>query len=154
MGKPRVMFDSSVMIAAATSSESSHEVANDFLARLHSTSSNGTISVAVPAIFFLELFSVLGRQDPKRYDGQLVAFLSPTRPLAVEEVPVSTQEALTLITNHRESVGPKAFTKRGADLLWIAAAAKVQATLVSLDDGMLNYNGKLCTVVRPEAWTV
>jgi hypothetical protein len=43
MSKPRVMFDSSVMIAAATSGESNHQVANDSL--------RGSISLQAPEPF-------------------------------------------------------------------------------------------------------
>jgi predicted nucleic acid-binding protein len=145
----RLVLDSSVVIAAVQTGEPEHGSALGFVNRLRSTLPAGTTQVFAPPELWLEVHVVeqrlaLSRRGGPAPGGALrgldIALIAPE---GVEEITTF----LDLLTKRMRGRRPFA---NATDLVYLWAAARLDATVVTLDRGMLGYHGVVCDVTRPE----
>jgi len=145
----RLVLDSSVLIAAVSPAEPGYENARAFVGRLRSTLASGTASAFAPPELWLEVHVVEQRLARSRRGA-----LTPgdaMRGLTVELVaPAGVEEiAAFLDVLTRRMRGRRPFAN-ATDLVYLWAAHRVDATVVTLDQGMLDYHGVVCDVTRPQ----
>jgi predicted nucleic acid-binding protein len=145
----RLVLDSSVVIAAVQPTEPDHQSALDFVNRLRSAPVGDGASVFAPPELWLETHVVEQRLALSRRGGPAPG--SALRGLAIELVaPEGLDEITTfldLLTKRMRGRRPFA---NATDLVYLWAASRLEATVVTLDRGMLGYHGVVCDVTRPE----
>ncbi len=145
----RLVLDSSVLIAAVQPAEVDHQDALDFVDRLRAAQLVDAGSVFAPPELWLEVHVVEQRLALSRRGGP--ARRSALHGLTIELVtPESIEELvafLDLLTKRMRGRRPFA---NATDLVYLWAASRVDATVVTLDRGLLGYHGVVCDVTRPQ----
>ncbi|WP_437305151.1 PIN domain-containing protein [Sorangium sp. So ce388] len=163
----RIVLDSSVAIASMKPAEPGHADALAFLERARAVVAAGGARVLAPAELWLEVYvaeqrlaaSRASRASPARVSPQrapairapAAASESPLAGLAVELVAPADEgaiaEFLGLLTRRMRGRRPFA---NATDLVYLWAAHGAEATVVTLDEGLLKYHGVVCDVTRPQ----
>ena len=145
----RLVLDSSVLIAAVQPAEPDHESVRAFVDRLRATKAAGEVSLLAPAELWLEVHVVEQRLALSRRGGPAPG--SALRGLAVELVAPEGVEEITTFLDllTRRMRGRRPFAN-ATDLVYLWAAARMSATVVTLDRGLLDYHGVVCDVTRPQ----
>ncbi|WP_437620986.1 PIN domain-containing protein [Sorangium sp. So ce1151] len=153
----RIVLDSSVAIASMKPAEPGHADALAFLERARAAVAAGGARVLAPAELWLEVYvaeqrlaaSRAARASPQR--APAAASESPLAGLAVELVAPADEGAITgflgLLTRRMRGRRPFA---NATDLVYLWAAHGAEATVVTLDEGLLKYHGVVCDVTRPQ----
>ncbi|MGK3968951.1 hypothetical protein WMF38_36850 [Sorangium sp. So ce118] len=153
----RIVLDSSVAIASMKPAEPGHPDALAFLERARAAVAAGGARVLAPAELWLEVYvaeqrlaaSRASRASPQR--APAAASESPLAGLAVELVAPADEGAITeflgLLTRRMRGRRPFA---NATDLVYLWAAHGAEATVVTLDEGLLKYHGVVCDVTRPQ----
>ena len=121
-----LVLDSSVLIAAVRPAEPDHPDARAFVERLRSAQASGAARAFGPPELWLEVYVVEERLAHGRRAG-------PAPGAALR----------------RRMRGRRPFAN-ATDLVYLWAAREVDATVVTLDQGMLAYHGVVCDVTRPQ----
>ena len=143
----RVVLDSSVVIAAMRSDEPGHEDALDFLARARDAQEREVARLLAPPELWLEVHVAahkLARQkgEPEPRD--------PMGRLVVDVVAMDGREAvLGFLSLLSARVRGQATLPNATDLVYLWAAWSEEATLITLDRGLLKCHGLVCDVTRP-----
>ncbi|WP_437754276.1 PIN domain-containing protein [Sorangium sp. So ce1389] len=153
----RIVLDSSVAIASMKPAEPGHADALAFLERARAAVAAGGARVLAPAELWLEVYvaeqrlaaSRASRASPQR--APAAASESPLAGLAVELVAPADEGAIAgflgLLTRRMRGRRPFA---NATDLVYLWAAHGAEATVVTLDEGLLKYHGVVCDVTRPQ----
>ena len=145
----RLVLDSSVLIAAVRPAEPEHADARAFVDRLRPALTTGTASAFGPPELWLEVHVVEQRLARSRRGAPALG--GALAGLAVELVAPDGVEAMTsfldVLTKRMRGRRPFA---NATDLVYLWAAWSVDATVVTLDQGMLAYHGLVCDVTRPQ----
>ena len=145
----RFVLDSSVIIAAATPEEAMHASAANFLDHLRASLAAGDARAFAPPELWLEVHVVEHKRTrtrrPTHAEGGAMAGL------AVELVSPADAAELTafLALLVQRMRGRRPFAN-GTDLVYLWAAWSVDATVVTLDEGLVAYHGVVCDVTRPQ----
>lgn len=144
----RLVLDSSVLIAAVQPGEPEHADARAFVDRLRAALATGAASAFGPPELWLEVHVVEQRLARSRRGAPTLG--GALTGLAVELVAPDGVEAITsfldLLTRRMRGRRPFA---NATDLVYLWVAFRVDATVVTLDQGMLEYHGVVCDVTRP-----
>ncbi len=145
----RLVLDSSVIIAAVQPSEPEHQGALDFVDRLRKAQAGGAESAFAPPELWLEVHVVEQRLALSRRGGPAPG--GALRGLTVELVRPEDAEEITAFLLHltKRMRGRRPFAN-ATDLVYLWAASRMDATVVTLDRGLLDYHGVVCDVTRPE----
>lgn len=156
----RLVLDSSVLIATLKPEEPGHANARAFVALLQQAQAAGEASAFAPPELWLEVYvaeqrlaRVRGGKKPRApaRGEELDREPEALRGLAVELVAPADVETVTsfleLLTRRTRGRRPSA---NATDLVYLWAAASVDATVVTLDEGLLEYHGAVCDVTRPQ----
>jgi predicted nucleic acid-binding protein len=145
----RLVLDSSVLIAAVKPEEPQHADARAFVDRLRPALGAGAAIAFGPPELWLEVHVV--EQRPSRARHRTPVLGGAMEGLAIELVAPDTREALTafldVLTARMRGRRPFA---NATDLVYLWAAWRMDATVVTLDQGMLKYHGVVCDVTRPQ----
>lgn len=141
----RLVLDSSVVIAAGRPDEPEHADARAFLEALPASGA----AVFGPPELWLEVHVVEQRlarsRRPPREPADALAGLP------IELVAPESAEAVTtfldLLARRMRGRRPSA---NATDLIYLWAAHRVGAAVVTLDHGLLGYHGVVCDVTRPQ----
>jgi predicted nucleic acid-binding protein len=145
----RLVLDSSVLIAALKPAEPHHAAALDLVDRLRAALAAGTVEVFAPPELWLEVHVVEQRLAASR-SGAPPAH-EAMRGLAVELTAPSDAAALSGFLAHlAKRMRGRRPTANGTDLAYLWAAWSQDATVVTLDEGLLKYHGVVCDVTRPQ----
>ena len=145
----RFVLDSSVLIAAVQPAEAGHDSALDFVARLRAAQVAGAESVFAPPELWLEVHVVEQRLARSRRGGTAPG--AALRGLKIELIAPESVEELTAFLDllMKRMRGRRPFAN-ATDLVYFWAASRVEATVVTLDRGLLGYHGVVCDVTRPQ----
>jgi predicted nucleic acid-binding protein len=145
----RLVVDSSVLIAAVRPAESEHDDARAFVDRLRAALATGRASAFGPPELWLEVHVV--EQRLARSRRSTPALGGALTGLAVELVAPDGVEAISafLDTLTRRMRGRRPFAN-ATDLVYLWVGWSMDATVVTLDQGMLQYHGVVCDVTRPQ----
>ncbi|MFT3770691.1 MAG: hypothetical protein QM820_35145 [Minicystis sp.] len=143
----RLVLDSSVLIAAVRPAEPEHADARAFVDRLRAALATGEAQAFGPPELWLEVHVV--EHKPTR--GRAGAPGAAMEGLAIELVRPEGIETITCFLDvlTRRMRGRRPFAN-ATDLVYLWAAHEVDATVVTLDQGMLAYHGVVCDVTRPQ----
>lgn len=145
----RLVLDSSVIIAAVQPSEPEHQGALDFVNRLRRAQAEGAEAAFAPAELWLEVHVVEQRLALSRRGGPAPG--GALRGLVVELVaPEGVEELTTFLELLTKRMRGRRPFSNATDLVYLWAASRVDATVVTLDRGLLGYHGVVCDVTRPE----
>ena len=127
--------------------EPEHSNARAFVDWLRSAS--GAASVFAPPELWLEVHVVEARLARSRRPGPAAG--SALSGLAIELVAPDGVEAITAFLDvlTKRMRGRRPFAN-ATDLVYLWAAWSRDATVVTLDHGMLEYHGVVCDVTRPQ----
>jgi predicted nucleic acid-binding protein len=145
----RLVLDSSVLIAAMKPSEPHHAAAVDFLARLRASLAVGAAFVFAPPELWFELHVAqqrlaLSRSAKPPVDDAMDG-------LAVElTAPADTTAITGFLAHLAKRMRGRRPSVNGTDLAYLWAAWSEDATVVTLDEGLLKYHGVVCDVTRPQ----
>jgi len=145
----RLVLDSSVLIAAVKPAEPEHTSARAFVEMLRAAQASGAVSAFAPPELWLEVHVV--EQRIAAAQRGTIAAGDAMRGLAVELV---APESVTQLTSFlgvlvRRMRGRRPFAN-ATDLVYLWAGAHAEATVVTVDQGLLKYNGVVCDVIRPQ----
>jgi hypothetical protein len=145
----RLVLDSSVVIAAVRPQEPEHADARAFVDRLRPALASGAVIALAPPELWLEVHVVEQRLARPRSGVPTPA--GALEGLAVELVAPDGREAITAFLDvlTRRMRGRRPFAN-ATDLVYLWAAWSRDATVVTLDRGMLGYHGVVCDVTRPQ----
>ncbi|WP_437732444.1 PIN domain-containing protein [Sorangium sp. So ce1335] len=155
----RIVLDSSVAIASMRPAEPGHADALAFLERARAAVAAGGARVLAPPELWLEVYvaeqrlaaSRASRASPQRAPAASAGPLAALAGLEVELVAPAGEGALTeflgLLTRRMRGRRPFA---NATDLVYLWAAHGAEATVVTLDEGLLKYHGVVCDVTRPQ----
>jgi hypothetical protein len=145
----RLVLDSSVVIAAVRPAEPEHADARAFVDRLRSALGSGAVSAIGPPELWLEVH--VAEQRFARSRRGVPALGGALDGLAVELVTPDGMEAITSFLDvlTRRMRGRRPFAN-ATDLVYLWVAWSRDATVVTLDQGMLGYHGVVCDVTRPQ----
>ncbi|WP_437598265.1 PIN domain-containing protein [Sorangium sp. So ce590] len=145
----RIVLDSSVAIASMKPAEAGHADALAFLERARAAVAAGAARVLAPPELWLEVYVAEQRLAASRRGAPAAA--SALRGLEVELVAPADEGAVTeflaLLTKRMRGRRPFA---NATDLVYLWAAHRTDATVVTLDEGLLKYHGVVCDVTRPQ----
>lgn len=147
---PRVVLDSSVVVAAMRPPEPGHDDAVAFLERLRDAEARGRAVLFAPPELWFEVRvaaqkMAAARGGPPPPDA--AAFLAQ---LAITLVPVTDVDEIEALFAQlaRHTRGRAPFTN-ATDLVYLWVAWRQSATLITLDQRLLKYHRVVCDVVRP-----
>jgi predicted nucleic acid-binding protein len=145
----RLVLDSSVLIAAVQPAEPEHADARAFVDRIRPALAAGRASAFGPPELWLEVHVV--EQRLARSRRAAAALGGALTGLAIELVGPDSTRSITsfldvLTTRMR---GRRPFSN-ATDLVYLWAAWSVDATVVTLDRGLLEYHRVVCDVTRPQ----
>ncbi|KYF67676.1 hypothetical protein [Sorangium cellulosum] len=155
----RIVLDSSVAIASMKPAEPGHADAVAFLERARAAVAAGAARVLAPPELWLEVYVAeqrlaaprASRASSGRAPAASASPLAALAGLAVELVAPAGEDALTgflgLLTRRMRGRRPFA---NATDLVYLWAAHGAEATVVTLDEGLLKYHGVVCDVTRPQ----
>jgi len=132
-----IVVDASVWVSAADASDSYHDASREFLrAVVHRG-----VSIVVPAIARLEVACAMGQRLRDGQTGRAMGEQLAKSPL-VRELAINAA-----LLRDATDQGTAAFLRSG-DSLYVAAARRSDATLVSNDDELI----RRADAVSPEQW--
>jgi predicted nucleic acid-binding protein len=145
----RLVLDSSVLIAAVRPAEPEHGDARAFVERLRAAQAKGSVAAFAPPELWLEVHVVEERiaaaRRPEPVPGPAL------KGLAIELVRPEDADALArFLAVLKKRMRGRRPLANATDLVYLWAAHEVEATVVTLDRGMLAYHGVVCDVTRPE----
>jgi len=144
----RLVLDSSVLIAAAQPSEPSHDAAHRFVVRLRREAAAKRALAFAPPELWLEVHVVERRLARSRHST------SPGAALAGLEIELVAPAGVGELTTFLEHLTLRMRGKRpfanATDLVYLWAAWSVGATVVTLDEGLLQHHQLVCDVTRPQ----
>jgi predicted nucleic acid-binding protein len=145
----RLVLDSSVLIAAVRPGEPEHADARAFVDRLRPALATGAATAFGPPELWLEVHVVEQRLARARRGAPATG--GALDGLAIELVAPSDRAAMTAFLDvlTKQMRGRRPFAN-ATDLVYLWAAWAVDATVVTLDRGMLGYHGVVCDVTRPQ----
>jgi predicted nucleic acid-binding protein len=145
----RFVLDSSVLIAAVQPAEPEHEDARAFVERLKPALASGAAGAFGPPELWLEVHVVEARLSRSRRGAP-----TPGTALAGLAIELVAPEGLAEITAFLEALDKRMRGRRpfanATDLVYLWAAWRSSAAVVTLDRGMLDYHGVMCDVTRPQ----
>jgi predicted nucleic acid-binding protein len=145
----RLVLDSSVVIAAVRPDERGHESARDFMARLRAAQAAGYEGAFAPAELWLEVHVVERRLALSRRGGSAPG--AALRGLTVGLVaPAGADEIEGFLERLAQRMRGRRPFANATDLVYLWAAWRLDATVVTLDRGLLGHHGVVCDVTRPE----
>jgi predicted nucleic acid-binding protein len=145
----RLVLDSSVLIASVKPDEPAHDSARAFVERARPASSTGAVQVFAPPELWLEVHVVEQRLARSRraapvteraLQGWTIELVAPTELAAITDF-------LDLLEKRMRGRRPFA---NATDLVYLWVAWRKDATVVTLDHGMLDYHGVVCDLTRPQ----
>lgn len=152
-GVLHLVIDINVLFGATAKDEPHHEQALSFLLALHPIAKSKQAIVYEPPLFGLEIFATFNRQanrfDPSKYP-QIIE-----DPIPIEEVEFTWEDVHELQFAHSlliKDKNPQHVKVKGGDLIYLGIARKYRCPLVTVDGGLLKYNGNFCSVMRPETY--
>ncbi|AUX26105.1 hypothetical protein SOCEGT47_066640 [Sorangium cellulosum] len=147
----RLVLDSSVLIAAMRPAEPGHPSASAFLERLRAAVASGAARALAPPELWLEVHVAEQRLLLSRRGAPAARGTSALGDLAVELVAPADERAIAeflgLLTRRMRGRRPFA---NATDLVYLWAAHRADATVVTLDEGLVRYHGVVCDVTRPQ----
>jgi len=137
----RVTVDASVWVASQLSGDAHHAQATRFIESCLAL----RIIVIVPELVLLEVAAAVARLTQDAGPGQIAARKLERFPRVQFRTLErrSLERAILLATRHR---------LRGADAIYVATAREARATLVTLDEEMLQRGAAAVATVSPETW--
>lgn len=143
----RLVLDSSVVIAAVQPGEPSHAGARALIDRLRAGEPG--VALFAPAELWLEVHVVEHRLARSRRGGAPPG--EALGGLAIELVTATDQASLTTFLDHlAQRMRGRRPMSNATDLAYLWAAWSVDATVVTLDEGMRGHHGVVCDVTAPE----
>lgn len=127
-----VVLDASVVIAAVSPAEPRHLECSRLIRMIHE---HGQV-VEVPALFLLELYTILTR-SPREL--RQLGFMSRENPVVLRLRSIGEDEVQAIIGWASENLTGRSPT-RGADLAYVGVARAAGLPLVSLDRGLHEFN--------------
>lgn len=145
----RLVLDSSVLIAAVQPSERGHDDARSFLTRLARAERSGNARAFAPPELWLELHVVERRLERSRPGNARPG--GAMGDLEVGLVAPAERDELTAFLEHLtlRMRGKRPFAN-ATDLVYLWAAWSIDATVATLDEGLLRYHRVVCDVTRPQ----
>lgn len=149
-----IVLDNSVMMAAQLPDEAGHAAAAEAMAALAHGTECGTVAVHVPTIFFLEVFAASLRQLD-RINRQRDSSLLPAVGFNLTAQETSLEQVHEFFDFYSQTfasdVAPEV---GGADLYYLIIARRLNATIVTLDKGLLRHDGPVWRVLEPSSLVV
>jgi predicted nucleic acid-binding protein len=145
----RLVLDSSVLIAAVRPDEADHPDARAFVDRLRGLSPEAGIELLAPPELWLEVHVVEQRLTRSRRGGAAVQ--GAMEGLAITLCAPADREELTtfLAFLEKRMRGRRPFAN-ATDLVYLWVGYSREATVVTLDRGLLEYHGVVCELTRPQ----
>ena len=145
----RIVLDSSVAIASMKPREPGHADALAFLERARAAVAAGAARVLAPPELWLEVYVAEQRLAASRRAAP--AATNPLGGLAIELVAPADTGAIAEFLDQltRRMRGRRPFAN-ATDLVYLWAARRADATVVTLDEGLLKYHGVVSDVTRPQ----
>jgi len=145
----RLVLDSSVLIAAVRPDEPEHADARAFVDDLRSALASGMASAFGPPELWLEVHVVEQRLARSRRGAPALG--GALEGLAIELVRPEGVETITAFLDvlTKRMRGRRPFAN-ATDLVYLWVGWSADATVVTLDQGMLGYHGVVCDVTRPQ----
>ncbi|AGP40704.1 PIN domain-containing protein [Sorangium cellulosum] len=143
----RFVLDSSVAIASMKPAEPGHADALAFLERARAAVAAGAARVLAPPELWLEVYVAEQRLAASRRGAPASALGGLGVELVAPEDEGALAEFLALLTKRMRGRRPFA---NATDLVYLWAAHRTDATVVTLDEGLLKYHGVVCDVTRPQ----
>lgn len=145
----RIVLDSSVVIAAAQPTEREHASALDFMNRLREAQAAGYDGAFAPPELWLEVHVVERRLALTRRRGPTpgAALRGLSVGLVAPDGADEIEAFLDLLVKRMRGRRPFA---NATDLVYLWAASRLEAAVVTLDRGLLAYHGVVCDVTRPQ----
>ncbi|WP_437588257.1 PIN domain-containing protein [Sorangium sp. So ce1000] len=145
----RIVLDSSVAIASMKPAEPGNADAVAFLERARAAVAAGAARVLAPPELWMEVYVAEQRLAASRRAAP--AAVSALGGLAIELVAPTDTGAITEFLDRltRRMRGRRPFAN-ATDLVYLWAAHSADATVVTLDEGLLKYHGVVCDVTRPQ----
>lgn len=145
----RLVLDSSVLIAAMKPAEAHHPDAVDFLARAREA--QGALELFAPPELWFEVRVAAQKMEKGRHATAPPSMDALLAGLSVALVPMTEVEEIDrLFTDLGRRMHGKAQFANATDLMYLWVAWRMDATLVTLDGGLLKYHGIVCDVTRPQ----
>ncbi len=144
----RLVLDSSVVIAAVQPAEPEHESARAFVDRLRAALASGAASAFGPPELWLEVHVVEQRLARSRRGAPATggALEGLSIDLVTPEGLAEISAFLGVLTKRMRGRRPFA---NATDLVYLWVGSRMDATVVTLEQGMLAYHGVVCDVTRP-----
>jgi hypothetical protein len=144
----RLTFDLSFVLRGVKPGDKGHSAASELLVSLSDDIRSRRRVLIEPAHFVIELNEVAWRRSSE-LDWHLVR---RTLELQMDLVgfDASACQNLLQVLNEHFPEGRRPRVKRGADLVYLAAARSASAVLISSDDELLKFNGPHFQVRSPE----
>lgn len=147
-----IVIDINVFMAALSTTDRRQAVSVEFLRRVRAAERAGEILQRQPPIFVLEFFTVRNRIRQTLDRALYPEVVTDPIPTVIEPFTEDDAHALQQLHVARFPSDPP-FVNRGADLEYLAVAVKHDCTLVSWDDGLLEYGRRaFCKVIQPSKW--
>lgn len=145
----RLVLDSSVAIAAIRPDEADHPDARAFVERLRAASPESGIELLAPPELWLEVHVVEQRLARSRRGGAPAQ--GAMEGLSITLCAPADREELTTFLAHLEKRmrGRRPFAN-ATDLVYLWVGWSREATVVTLDRGLLEYHGVVCDLTRPQ----
>jgi predicted nucleic acid-binding protein len=145
----RLVLDSSVLIAAARPAEPHHAAALGFVERLRAALAAAAVEVFAPPELWLEVHVVEQRSAGLRRGVPLGEQALGGLPIALT-APADTEAITAFLAHLTKRMRGRRPSANGTDLVYLWAAWSLDATVVTLDEGLLKYHGVVCDVTRPQ----
>jgi predicted nucleic acid-binding protein len=147
-----IVIDINVFMAALSTADGHQSESVDFLRRVRAAERAGEVRQRQPPMFVLEFFAVRNRIRQKLDRRLYPEIITDPIPTVIEPFTEDDAHALQDLHAARFPCDPP-FVKRGGDLEYLAVAVKHGCTLVSLDDGLLEYGRRdFWKVIPPAKW--
>lgn len=143
----RIVVDSSVVIAAVRPDEDHHEAARAFVERLRGAIAAGSAQAFAPPELWLESHVVERRLARSRKGAQVQPALAELDVALV--APADRDEITTFLERLDHAMRGKRPFANATDLVYLWAAWKVDATVATLDAGLLAHHRLVCDVTHP-----
>jgi predicted nucleic acid-binding protein len=144
----RLVMDSSVLIAAMKPAETHHADAAEFLDRVRRAS--GSVDLFAPPELWLEVRVAAMKMEKSRNGPAPPSMAELLSGLPVELTPMTRVDEIDQFFEElgRRTRGKAPFAN-ATDLVYLWAAWRMDATLITLDGGLLKYHRTVCDVTRP-----
>ena len=135
----RLVLDASVLVRAVKPKESGHKDCVEVFKLLHEKVKAGEVELYEPPEFILEIAANLQRQRLD-VDSTPLNYLTLENPLNFRDIPFVTEKDVTnFIRILKEKYNDQAFKTKAADIIYLSLSWRIDAILVSADEGLLKY---------------